>query len=170
MDLPEWLLLPCFVFCVWIHSVPPLLVSQFELLPLPPAIWCMNFLLHEYVHVSVFGLKQLLSSCVHKAYTQSVLCKSSKKGNVMTIIYSQRKLMTFLIPLQSFCIFMDAFRRIINSFLVRWVRICLWMRLTAWARTSALLASNSAICPALRNTLVFPIWGARKANNAIFLS
>jgi len=61
------------------------------------------------------------------------------------------------VPRKLDCKLIAARRNSMNSFRAIWVRVCLWMILAAFPRTSDLLASNSAIWPALRKTFVFPI-------------
>lgn len=61
------------------------------------------------------------------------------------------------LPLTKDCKQTDALRSIRNCSRATWVRNWLWTPLAAAFRTSVLLASNSAIWPALRNTLVLPI-------------
>lgn len=62
------------------------------------------------------------------------------------------------LPLHKDCTTMLAFRIAINRFRAWWVLTRRWMVFAALLRTSALLASNSAIWPALKNTFVLPIW------------
>jgi len=62
-----------------------------------------------------------------------------------------------VLPLTKDCKQTDVSRSTRNCSRATWVRYWLWTPLAALFRISVLLASSSAIWPALRNTLVLPI-------------
>jgi hypothetical protein len=101
------------------------------------AIW-FNKRIASALLSPTWTIKQLNHSSTHALYT-------NKEGRDR-------------VPLRKDCSCVADLLRTTNCFLAIYVHICLCIILAALPNTSALRASKSAICPALRNTFVFPIW------------
>lgn len=123
---------------------------------------CRTFLPDAYVDFSELWWQLLLFACYHIVYKPIFL----KHNNIVnwlvtwnmfraTVNYMENR------PLHIAWTHTDAFLKERNFFRMICVRIFPWIVFAAALRTSVLLASNSAIWPALRKTFVFPIWEYR---------
>lgn len=107
-----------------------------------------------------------LSSHVFKNLASKSSCKceyewekKKDKRDTQCLIIVRKKLIEFPrgILLHNVCIKMAVVRKARKCWREIWVLIFLWIVLAALLSFSALRASNSAIWPALKKTLVFPI-------------